>query len=119
MGIVAIHDNLWGSWFFEIGLLRAFDLVSLQPTDFLTPAIICPLCQPALTNRIGNGLTLRDQNVNLAEFPGNLFRFVSLPRRVGSRGHPRRGNRHDSCGRIDRTGLLGSTTTRVPTFTRV
>ena len=81
MGIVAIHDN---TWFFETGLLRAFDLVSLQPTDFLAPAIVCPLCQPALTNCIGNGLTLRDQNVNLAEFPGNLFRFVSLPRRVGS-----------------------------------
>ena len=66
MGIVAIHDNLWGSWFFETGLLRAFHLVSLQPTDFLAPSIICPLCQPPLTNRIGNALTLGYQNINLA-----------------------------------------------------
>jgi hypothetical protein len=71
MGIVTIHRTLWRP--------RRF---GLEPADFLTPAIVRPLGQPALTNRIGNALTLRDQTINLAQFRSNLLRLVSRPRYV-------------------------------------
>jgi hypothetical protein len=82
MGIWAIRANLWGFRWFGLAVFRAYHLVPLQPADFLTPAIVGSLGHPDLTGRIGNALTLRDQNVNLAQFRGDLFGLVFLPRHV-------------------------------------
>ena len=69
-------------WTFMRLLFRVFQLVALQRTALLTPAIISALGYPDLTGRIGNAPTLRDQYVNLLQLRGNFFGFVSLPRHV-------------------------------------
>jgi hypothetical protein len=79
---LGIYPNLWGFRRFGLAVFRASHLVRLQLTDFLTPAMIGPLGHADLTRRIGDVLTLRDENVNLAQFPGNLFGLLFFPRRV-------------------------------------
>src|SRR5947209_2902623 len=57
-----------------------FTLVALQPAELLSPAIIRHLGHPDLTDRIGNALALRDQNIDLPQLRNDLFRLVPLPR---------------------------------------
>src|SRR4029453_7434920 len=66
IGIFAIHAHFWPFRSFGLAVFRTYHLVPLQLAGFLTPAIVGALGHPNLTGRIGNALTSRDQNVNLA-----------------------------------------------------
>ena len=54
---------------------RAFRKSERHPGN---AGIIRHLGHADLTDRVGNGLALRDQNVNLPQLRDNLFRLVSL-----------------------------------------
>jgi hypothetical protein len=51
----------------SLELLQPFHLIALELTKLLTPAIIRHFGHADLADRIGNTLTLRDQNINLSQ----------------------------------------------------
>jgi hypothetical protein len=97
-GILAIQANVGGFRSLGLAVFRASHLALLQLAGFLAPTIIAPLGHPDLPGRIGNALTLRNQNVNFAQFRGNLFGLVLFPRLVCSGGDPRWYSRDDPSG---------------------
>jgi hypothetical protein len=71
---LAIHANFGGFRRLGFAVFQASPLIILQLAGLLTPTIIGPLGHPYLMGRIGNALTLRNQNVNFAQLRDNLFR---------------------------------------------
>src|SRR6187549_3554983 len=64
-------------------LLQTLDLIGLEPTVFLAPAIIGEFAHADLANGISDTLALRDQYVDLPQLRDDRFRLMALPRHSG------------------------------------
>jgi hypothetical protein len=64
-------------------VLQPFDLVALEPAILLAPAVVRDLRDADGADRVGHGLPLREQDIDLAQLGDDLLRFVSLPRHCG------------------------------------
>src|SRR5919198_3685813 len=82
--ILVLHANLGSFRRLWVAVFRTSHLVLLQLAGLLAPTIIAPVGHPDLPGRIGNALTLRNQNLNFAQFRGSLFGLVLFPRLVCS-----------------------------------
>jgi hypothetical protein len=71
----------------RLKLIHSFDLVDLEAAEHLTSSIIGDLRRPDQTHRVGNALTLRQQNINLAQLRDDFLRRRSLARHFGPRLH--------------------------------
>src|ERR1700704_5059638 len=73
----------------RLQILQTLYLIALQSAELLAPAVIRYFAHPDRADCIANALTLRGQNVNLAQLGDDLFRLVALP---WHRGPPREQN---------------------------
>src|SRR5919206_479232 len=64
-------------------VLQPLDLLALEPAVLVSPAVVGHLGDADGADRIGDGVALREQDIDLAQLGDDLLRLASLPRHRG------------------------------------